>query len=61
VAIWYILRLFGIFFPILVCCTKNNLAALVLALSRASEFGGIKAKLLFRNMPNNHNLTISAI
>jgi hypothetical protein len=26
VAFWYILWLFGIFFPVLVCCTKKNLA-----------------------------------
>jgi hypothetical protein len=30
VAIWYILKLFGLFFPVLVqCCTKKNLATLV--------------------------------
>jgi hypothetical protein len=28
-AIWYILWSFGIFLPILVCCTKKNLATLV--------------------------------
>jgi hypothetical protein len=28
-AIWYILWSFGIFFPVLVCCTKKNLATLV--------------------------------
>jgi hypothetical protein len=28
VAVWYILRLFGIFFPVLVWCTKKNLAIL---------------------------------
>jgi hypothetical protein len=28
-AIWYILWRFGIFFSVLVCCTKNNLATLV--------------------------------
>jgi hypothetical protein len=27
-AIWSILWLFGIFFPVLVCCTKKNLATL---------------------------------
>jgi hypothetical protein len=25
---WYVLWLFGIFFPVLVCCTKKNLATL---------------------------------
>jgi hypothetical protein len=29
VAIWYIIWLFGIFLPVLVCCTKKNLATLV--------------------------------
>jgi hypothetical protein len=29
VAIWYILRLFGTFYPILVSCTKKNLATLL--------------------------------
>jgi hypothetical protein len=29
-AIWYILWSFGIFFPVLVCCTEKNLAALVM-------------------------------
>jgi hypothetical protein len=29
VAIWYILLVFGIFFPVLVCCTKKNLATLL--------------------------------
>jgi hypothetical protein len=29
VAIWYILWLFYIFFPILVCCTTNTLATLL--------------------------------
>jgi hypothetical protein len=28
IAIWYILWSFGIFFPVLVCCTKKNLATL---------------------------------
>jgi hypothetical protein len=28
VAIWYILWLFDMFFPVLVCCTKKNLATL---------------------------------
>jgi hypothetical protein len=28
VPIWHILWLFGIFFPVLVCCTKKNLATL---------------------------------
>jgi hypothetical protein len=28
VSIWYILWIFGTFFPILTCCTKNNLATL---------------------------------
>jgi hypothetical protein len=27
-AIWYILWLFGICFPVLVCCTKKNMATL---------------------------------
>jgi hypothetical protein len=27
-AIWYILWNFGVFFPVLVCCVKKNLAAL---------------------------------
>jgi hypothetical protein len=27
-AFWYIFWLFGIFFPVLLCCSKNNLAAL---------------------------------
>jgi hypothetical protein len=27
--IWYILWLFGIFFPVLECCTKKNLATLI--------------------------------
>jgi hypothetical protein len=31
VAIWYILGLFGIFFPALKCCTKKNLATLIVA------------------------------
>jgi hypothetical protein len=29
VAIWYDLWLFGILFPVSVCCTKKNLATLV--------------------------------
>jgi hypothetical protein len=29
VLIWYICWSFGIFFPVLVCCNKKNLAALV--------------------------------
>jgi hypothetical protein len=29
VTFWYILWLFGVFFPFLVCCTKKNLATLV--------------------------------
>jgi hypothetical protein len=29
VAIWYMLWLFGIFFRVLVCCTKKNLATLL--------------------------------
>jgi hypothetical protein len=29
VAIWYISWLFGIFFPVSVCCTKKNLASLI--------------------------------
>jgi hypothetical protein len=28
VAIWYILWSFGVFIPILVCCTEKNLATL---------------------------------
>jgi hypothetical protein len=28
VAIWYILWIFGLFFPVLVCCIKKNLATL---------------------------------
>jgi hypothetical protein len=28
-AVWYILWLFGIFFPVLECCIKKNLATLV--------------------------------
>jgi hypothetical protein len=28
VAIWYILWLFDMFFPVLVCCTEENLATL---------------------------------
>jgi hypothetical protein len=30
-AIWYILWLFGIFFPVWICCAKKNLASLVSA------------------------------
>jgi hypothetical protein len=29
VVVLYILWLFGIFFPVLVCCTKKNLATLI--------------------------------
>jgi hypothetical protein len=29
VAFWYILCLIGIYFPVLACCTKKNLATLV--------------------------------
>jgi hypothetical protein len=31
VAIWYILWLLGILFPVLMCCTKKNLATLIYA------------------------------
>jgi hypothetical protein len=34
--IWYILCSFGIFFPVLVCCTKKNLAPLVRSCIRFS-------------------------
>jgi hypothetical protein len=38
VAIWYILWLFGIFFLVLVYCTKKNLATLAGAASAADPF-----------------------
>jgi hypothetical protein len=33
VAIWNILWLFGIYFPVLVCCTKKNLATLLASIN----------------------------
>jgi hypothetical protein len=36
-AIWYILWLFGIYFPALVFCTKKNLATLLRLKSRKGE------------------------
>jgi hypothetical protein len=32
-AIWYILLLFGKYFPILVCCVQKRLAALITGIS----------------------------
>jgi hypothetical protein len=36
-AIWYILWSFGIYLPVLVFCTKQNLATLVLTLAKTTE------------------------
>jgi hypothetical protein len=41
-AIWYILRLFGIFFPVLVCCAKKNLATQLWAGACAFRLGTFK-------------------
>jgi hypothetical protein len=41
-AIWYIFRLFGIYFPVLVCCSKKNLATLIRSQCRqGSPFSAI--------------------
>jgi hypothetical protein len=53
VFVWYILYSFGTFFPVLVTCTKNNLATLFAMLSRVRIRGKKKqnnyspAKTLF--------------
>jgi hypothetical protein len=39
-AIWYILWSFGVYFSVLVCCTKKNLATLLTTFSL--YFGGKK-------------------
>jgi hypothetical protein len=55
-AIWYILWLFGIFvgylvyiFPVLVCCTKKNLATAVVSLRKPiglTVFESLRRKLI---------------
>jgi hypothetical protein len=42
VAIWYSLWFFGLFFPVLVCCTRQNLATLPLI--AFSDHGGGNSK-----------------
>jgi hypothetical protein len=37
-AIWYILWLFGIFSPVLVYCTKKNLATLLMTMTLVRHF-----------------------
>jgi hypothetical protein len=46
VAIWYILWLFGIFFPVLVCFNKKNLATL---LSGLDHFATERLSKVFEN------------
>jgi hypothetical protein len=41
-AIWYICWLFGTFFPVLVYCTKKNLANLPARTSENARFPGIE-------------------
>jgi hypothetical protein len=49
VAIWYILWSFGKFFPLCsVVCTKKNLATLFATVVKIFEFGGSKT-FLFQN------------
>jgi hypothetical protein len=54
-AIWYILWLFGTFFPVLVCCTKKHLATLLGAeiILRQLSFDSAKRKKKFTGRKKN--------
>jgi hypothetical protein len=43
VALWNILRIFGVLFPVLVCCTKENLASL--ELTRTNRYGHLTKRV----------------
>jgi hypothetical protein len=45
-AIWYIFHRFGTFLPVLVCCTKKNLATLLQSQNKRSNEAEAKRRLL---------------
>jgi hypothetical protein len=47
-AIWYILWSFGIFFPVLVFCTKKNLATLPERKKKSKHIFGMAPKFKFQ-------------
>jgi hypothetical protein len=51
VAIWYILCVFGTFFPVLVCCDKNNLAIRVQWTKQSEE--------IVEHIQTTHNYSVT--
>jgi hypothetical protein len=64
VVIWYILWIFGIFFPVFVYCTKKNLATLGCAtrlvhrIARFSLVQSTKTEKIRQNIPKGHDMKI---